>query len=229
MSDPNGTSHRTPLSSSSSRSGTQALGVTIDADKQPTTAQAEETTAPAPAMAAGETVPPGEEAETAASDTDPNEPAPAIISVPAETPVPESELPEAAANVEPAGSEQSDMEELRATVRESLVQSEAKQEQAIAVLQRAPADFTSVIDDARNDAARLTFKLMEFAQANLHSNIELARDYATARSLLDMVGVQTAYFQRQMELMNRQADELRKLTAEISRKAAEFHLSVAHR
>ena len=89
-------------------------------------------------------------------------------------------------------------------------------------------DFSGVMDDARNDAARITFKLMEFAQANFRSNVELARDYASARSIPDIVGVQTAYFKRQMELMNRQADELRKLTGEIaSKKAAQFQLSIA--
>jgi hypothetical protein len=120
-----------------------------------------------------------------------------------------------------------EIEDLRAAVRETIVQNEGKEERMLAMFEKATVDFKSVMEDARNDAARLTFKLMEFAQANLRNNIEFARDYASARSVPDIFNVQTAYIKRQMDLVNQQTEELQKLTAEItSRKASQFQFQV---
>ena len=228
MSDPNDTSRRTPLSSSSATvSGTQALGVTIEAaQEQPAPPQGQETDETRPKAGANQKLP--GEGDTASIETGEFDLAPAVADRPFAAPASEPFVPAPAAATEPAVVDHPAAEVISAAVRESVARNEAGQEQVVAMFESVSIDFSGVMDDARNDAARITFKLMEFAQANFRSNVELARDYASARSIPDIVGVQTAYFKRQMELMNLQADELRKLTAEIaSKKAAQFQLSIA--
>ncbi|WP_088343526.1 MULTISPECIES: phasin family protein [Rhodomicrobium] len=111
-------------------------------------------------------------------------------------------------------------ERLRAAVRETIAQNEAKQDRAYQVFGQASAHLKVALDEAGHDAARITFKLMEFAQANVRSNLEFAREYAAVRSVPDIFDLQAAYFKRQMALMNAQAEEFRKLTAEITSKSA---------
>ncbi|MGB0087593.1 MAG: phasin family protein [Rhodomicrobiaceae bacterium] len=231
MSDPNDTSRRTPLSSSSATvSGTQALGVTIEAtQEQPAPPQGQETNETRPPKAGANRKLPGE-GDTASIETGEFgvDLAPAVADRPFAAPASDPFVPAPAAALESAVVDHPAAEALSAAVRESVARNEARQDQVVAMFESVSIDFSGVMDDARNDAARITFKLMEFAQANFRSNVELARDYASARSIPDIVGVQTAYFKRQMELMNRQADELRKLTGEIaSKKAAQFQLSIA--
>jgi hypothetical protein len=109
---------------------------------------------------------------------------------------------------------------LRAAVRETLAQNEARQDRVFHVFGQASAKLKDALDEAGQDAARITFKLMEFAQANVRNNLEFARNYAAARSVPDIFDLQAAYFTRQMALMNAQAEEFRKLTAELTAKSA---------
>ncbi|NJM35896.1 MAG: hypothetical protein HC850_15725 [Rhodomicrobium sp.] len=255
MSDPNDAFHRTPLSSSSTNtSGTQALSVTVDPEpagqdaavaeeaniSQAETAANENSSAPhEPSVdipeteSAGTDVP--DQADMLAVET------PQIVTespyshdgivASQETsgdPVSEAAgLAAEAAAAAPSSRGHNMTHDLRAAVRQTIAQNEAKEEQMLATFEKATVDFKSAMDDARNDAARLTFKLMEFAHANMRNNIELARDYASARSVPDIVNVQTAYFKRQMDLVNRQTAELQKLTVEIaSKKAAQFQLPI---
>lgn len=244
MSDQNDAPHRTPLSSSSSNpSGTQALGVTIEDDNREAEAAAVENTDARPEQSAlpdahqaanenerdsaRQDIPPHGASDAAEETVEPltqpadtGNPQPSAWTAPAEPPL---ETPSVADFAPQNGADKRATEDLRAAVRATLVQNQARQEQVLAMFDQVSVDFKSALEDARNDAARITFKLMEFAQANFRNNVELARDYASARSVPEIFNVQTAYFKRQMELVNRQADELRKLTAEIaSKKAAQF-------
>ncbi len=227
MSDTDDPMHRTPLSSSTATpSGTQALGVTVESGQENTMPpQVDQATGLRSDTAANENVPVDGETVSVGTAEAGGEPAPAEEAAAA------SSAPEPIVAIEPTSGAGNATEKLRAAVQGSIAQHEAEQKQAMAILERAASvSFRGALDDARSDAARITFKLMEFAQANIRSNFELARDYAGARSIPEIVGVQSAYFKRQMELMNRQADELRKLTAEIATKrAAQFQVTVTHR
>ncbi len=112
-------------------------------------------------------------------------------------------------------------EELREAVRLTLAERNAEHEKAFALFNRMSHDLRAAMEDARDDAARVSFKLMEFAQASFHNNVELARDYATAKSVPDLFNVQSSYIKRQLELLNSKTQELHALTNEIASKKAE--------
>lgn len=106
------------------------------------------------------------------------------------------------------------------TIRESAAQSEAAYENAFRMMEQASQSFRTIFDEAGHSAAKLTFKFFEFAQANAESNMELAREYATVRSLPEVLDIQAAYMKRQIELLTTQVGELRDITTEIATKTA---------
>ncbi|MGF1619657.1 MAG: phasin family protein [Rhodomicrobiaceae bacterium] len=112
-------------------------------------------------------------------------------------------------------------EELREAVRNTLAERSAEHEKAFALFNQMSHDLRAAMEDARDDAARVSFKLMEFAQASFHNNVELARDCTTAKSVPDLFNVQSSYIQRQLELLNSKTRELHALTNEIASKKAE--------
>lgn len=112
-------------------------------------------------------------------------------------------------------------EELREALRSTLAERNAEHEKAFALFNQMSHDLRAAMEDARDDAARVSFKLMEFAQASFHNNVELARDYAAAKTVPDLFNVQSSYIQRQLELLNSKTRELHALTNEIASKKAE--------
>ena len=105
---------------------------------------------------------------------------------------------------------------LRAAARQSIAENEARQAQTIVLFEQVSRRFTAALEEAGVDAARVTFKVMEFAQASLKNNLELAKSYAAARSVPDIFGLHAAYLKRQFELLNAQAEELREITAKFA-------------
>lgn len=244
MSDKPEDLQRTPLSSSSSApSGTQALSVAIEPE-QDEKLDSQTAGEDASGLAAPDTDP----AQAAAMDDDAQlaseivsgestEPPEACgaddaaieASVTPETGDVNDLIPEAAtaALTEIAGTDsdvaEDSQEELRETVHQAVAAHEAQGQKAVALFEQISSDFQSVMDDARSDAARISFKLMEFAQANLHNNMTLARDYVDVRSVPEVVNAQASYFRRQIELLNKQTEELRQITSDIaSKKAAQL-------
>jgi len=112
-------------------------------------------------------------------------------------------------------------EALREAVRETIAENEARNAQAFALFDQMSQDLKTVMDETRDDTARVSSKLMEFAQENFRNNVALVRDYAEARSVPDIFNVQASYFKRQFELLNSQANQLRALTNDIASKKAE--------
>ena len=106
--------------------------------------------------------------------------------------------------------------ELRAAARQTLADNEARQEKALTLFNEVSRRFTAALEEAGVDAARVTFKVMEFAQASLKNNLELAKSYTAARSVPDVFGLHAAYITRQFELLNAQAEELREITAKFA-------------
>ncbi len=109
---------------------------------------------------------------------------------------------------------------LRDAVRNAMENADAEPEEAAAVFDQMSHNFKAAMDSASSDAARISLKLMEFAQANLQNNVKLAQDYASVRTVPEIFNVHARYFQNQMELLNRQANELRLLTTDIASKKA---------
>jgi hypothetical protein len=110
--------------------------------------------------------------------------------------------------------------ELRDAARKTIEENEARQMKTLALFEQVSRRFTAAIEEAGLDAARVTFKVMEFAQAGLKNNLELAKSYTAMRSVPDLLGLHAAYITRQFELLNAQAEELREITAKFALKNA---------
>ena len=110
--------------------------------------------------------------------------------------------------------------ELRDAARKTIEENEARQMKTLALFEQVSRRFTAAIEEAGLDAARVTFKVMEFAQAGLKNNLELAKSYTAMRSVPDILGLHAAYITRQFELLNAQAEELREITAKFALKNA---------
>lgn len=64
-------------------------------------------------------------------------------------------------------------------------------------------------------------KLIDFAQQNLSSSLDLAKSLACARSPLQVMHLQVTYWDERIKVLASQAEELRALSAEIVAKANE--------
>lgn len=110
--------------------------------------------------------------------------------------------------------------ELRAIARQTIAENDARQQQTLALFEQVSRRFTAALEEAGVDAARVTFKVMELAQASLKNNLELAKSYAAARSVPDIFGLHAAYLTKQFELLNAQAEELREITTKMTSRSA---------
>lgn len=111
-------------------------------------------------------------------------------------------------------------EELRDAVMETMRENETTGERAVVMFEQMSQNLKVAMEDAGSDAARIGLTLMSFAQANFRNNLEFAREYAAVRSIPEVFNVQAAYFKRQIELANKQANELRILTSDMASKKA---------
>ena len=152
-----------------------------------------------------------ERSETASASID--EPVYAVDTLDTASPA-EEEAPRAGPL--PNGSYPEAADELRATVLETVAENEARQEKTLALFDQVSRRFTALLEEAGVDAARVTFKVMEFAQANLKNNLDLAKSYAAARSVPDIFGLHADYMARQFQLLNAQAEELREMTSKFA-------------
>jgi hypothetical protein len=160
-----------------------------------------------------------EQADPIAASSDTTEQASAPVDEPVYTAAVEEPGNSAGADdgaVSPNGSLPEDTRELLAIARQTTAENEARQAKALALFEQVSRRFTTALEEAGVDAARVTFKVMEFAQASLKNNLELAKSYANARSVPDIFGLHAAYLARQFELLNAQAEELREITAKMA-------------
>jgi hypothetical protein len=178
-------------------------------DEQPASAIADE---PMPAPAA-EALADELAAEPAGSDSPVTDTAPALVTnEPAAVTV---EEPDPVPVAEPSASTAEPVVEAG---RETLADPAATPERIVASVDEMSHVLSAMMDDARHDAALIGRKLMEFVQANFENNIEMARNYAGARSMPEIVNVHTAYVRRQIDLLSRQAEEFRALTSDMAAK-----------
>ena len=83
------------------------------------------------------------------------------------------------------------------------------------------ASFEKSFDAAGRGAAAFNRKIIDIAQRNLSSGFDLAKSLAGAKTLTDMVEVQTAFWRKQFGTMTAQAEEVRELSTKVTADAAE--------
>jgi phasin len=81
-----------------------------------------------------------------------------------------------------------------------------------AVLETLEKSFDAV----GQGAAALNRKIIEIAQRNLNSGFDLAKSLAGAKNLAEIVELQTAYWQKQIDALTAQAEEVRALATKVA-------------
>lgn len=77
------------------------------------------------------------------------------------------------------------------------------------------ASFQQAFDAAQKGAVAVNAKLIEMAQEAMNANLEYARDLAGATNPMQALKLQMKHWQETIESFTAQAEELRKLTAEL--------------
>jgi len=80
-----------------------------------------------------------------------------------------------------------------------------------ALVERAVDSLEKSLKAAVPAAVAVNRKLVDIAQANMNSSLELARDLANAKSPMEMMRLQMNYWHENMSVFGAQAQELRAL------------------
>lgn len=81
--------------------------------------------------------------------------------------------------------------------------------------------FERSFDAAGQGAAAFNRKIVDIARRNVDASFDLATTLAGAKTLADIVEVQSAFWRKQFGVMTAQAEEVRVLSAKVTADAAE--------
>jgi len=96
-----------------------------------------------------------------------------------------------------------------AQTREAYERSNKALEAAVETLEKS-------FDAAGQGTAALNRKIIEIAQWNLNSGFDLAKSLAGAKNLAEIVELQAAYWQKQIDALTAQAEEVRALATKVA-------------
>ena len=108
----------------------------------------------------------------------------------------------------------------REFAEKTVAQTREAYERSNKVLETTLETIEKSFDAAGQGAVALNRKIMEIAQRNLNSGFELAKQLAGAKNLAEIVELQSAYWQKQVEALTSQAEEVRSLATTVAADAA---------
>lgn len=109
----------------------------------------------------------------------------------------------------------------REFAEKSVAQTREAYERSNKVLETTLETVEKSFDAAGQGAVALNRKIMEIAQRNLNSGFELAKQLAGAKNLAEIVELQSAYWQKQVEALTSQAEEVRLLATRVAADATQ--------
>jgi phasin len=112
-------------------------------------------------------------------------------------------------------------EGVRALAESTVDQTREAYDRSTDAFEASVATFERSFDTAGRGAAAFNRKIIDIAQRNLSSGFDLAKSLAGAKTLTDMVEVQTAFWRKQFGTMTAQAEEVRELSTKVSADAAD--------
>jgi phasin len=98
--------------------------------------------------------------------------------------------------------------EMRAIAESSVAQAKQAIEGFISAAHRTVSALEGQADTARKGAKDVGEKAMEFAERNITSSFDLAQKLVRAKDVQEMLALQAAYIQTQMQVLAEQAKEL---------------------
>jgi phasin len=112
-------------------------------------------------------------------------------------------------------------EAMRALAEKTVAQAREAYDRSTGAFEVAVDTMQKSFDAAGQGAVALNRKILDIAQRNVSSGFELAKSLAGAKNLADFVELQTAYWQKQLDALTAQAEEVRALSTKVTAAAAE--------
>jgi phasin len=112
-------------------------------------------------------------------------------------------------------------EAVRAMAEKSMAQTREIYDRSKDALDASIATFERSFDAAGQSATAFNRKIIDIAQRNVNSVFDLAKSLAGAKNLSEMVELQAAYWQKLLDALTSQAEEVRALATKMAAAAGE--------
>jgi phasin len=112
-------------------------------------------------------------------------------------------------------------EAVRAMAEKAVDQSREVYERSKDALDASVATFERTLDAAGQGAVAFNRKIIDIAQRNVNSGFDLAKSLAGAKNLAEMVELQAAYWQKLLDTLTSQSEEVRGLATKMATAAGE--------
>jgi hypothetical protein len=106
-------------------------------------------------------------------------------------------------------------EGVRALAEKTVAQSRQVYDRSSDAFDASVATFEKSFDAAGQGAAAFNRKIIDISRRNLNSVFELATSLAGAKNLADIVELQTDHWQKQIDVLTAQAEEVRTLSTKV--------------
>jgi len=119
-------------------------------------------------------------------------------------------------------------ESVRALAEKTVDQTREAYDRSTDAFDASVTTFEKSFDAAGQGAAAFNRKIIDIAKRNLDSSFDLAKSLAGAKSLADMVELQTAFWRKQFGTLTAQAEEVRELSTKVTddtAKAVKAHMA----
>ena len=112
-------------------------------------------------------------------------------------------------------------ESVRATAEKAVDQSREVYDRSRDALDASFATLERTFDAAGQGAVAFNRKIIDITQRNVNSGFDLAKSLAGAKNLSEMVELQAAYWQKQLNTLTSQAEEVRALATKMAATASQ--------
>jgi phasin len=112
-------------------------------------------------------------------------------------------------------------ESVRATAEKAVDQSREVYDRSKDALDASVTTLERTFDAAGQGAVAFNRKIIDIAQRNVNSGFDLAKSLAGAKNLSEMVELQAAYWQKQLNTLTSQAEEVRALATKMAAAASQ--------
>ena len=106
-------------------------------------------------------------------------------------------------------------ETVRAMVEKAVDQSREVYDRSKDALDASVATLERTFDAAGQGVVAFNRKIIDIAQRNVNSGFDLAKSLAGAKNLADIVELQTDHWQKQIDALTAQAEEVRALSTKV--------------
>ena len=112
-------------------------------------------------------------------------------------------------------------EDVRALAVKTVAQSREAYDRSKDAFEASLTTFERSFDAAGQGAAAFNRKMIDIARRNVDASFDLATSLARAKTLADMLDLQTAFWRKQLGVVTAQAEEVRALSTRVTADAAE--------